>query len=64
MVVDRLTKPALFPINKRNDRVKRLIRIYLKEIVRLHGVPIYLSSLIETVGPPLDFGNRYKNPWE
>ena len=44
VIVDRMTKSAHFlPINI-TDPVKKLVRLYLKEIVRLHSVPISIVS--------------------
>ena len=43
VIVDRLTKSAHFLPIKENDKMEKLTRVYLKEIVRLHGVP---SSII------------------
>ncbi|GJW88124.1 putative reverse transcriptase domain-containing protein [Tanacetum coccineum] len=38
-IVDRLTKSAHFLQMKETDSVKRLTRLYLKEVVSRHGVP-------------------------
>ena len=44
VIVDRLTKSAHFlPINIRYS-LEKLIELYIKEIVRLHGVPISIIS--------------------
>ena len=44
VVVDRLTKsPHFLPIRK-GDGVDHIVRIYLDEIVRLHGVPASIVS--------------------
>ncbi|KAL4564653.1 hypothetical protein LXL04_028721 [Taraxacum kok-saghyz] len=44
VVVDRLTKSAHFLPIKETDKMEKLTRTYLKEIVRLHGVPISIIS--------------------
>jgi hypothetical protein len=44
MIVDRLTKSAYFiPINEK-DPLEKLSKIYMEEIVRLHGVPASIVS--------------------
>ena len=44
VIVDRLTKSAHFlPINE-TDKMEKLAKTYIKEIVRLHGVPISIIS--------------------
>ncbi|KAI0493363.1 hypothetical protein KFK09_023479 [Dendrobium nobile] len=44
VVVDRLTKSAHFLPIRQTDSVDRLAQIYVKEIVRLHGVPRVIVS--------------------
>ncbi|WMV08854.1 hypothetical protein MTR67_002239 [Solanum verrucosum] len=44
VIVDRLTKSAHFLPVKTNYTVKEYARLYIKEIVRLHGVPISIIS--------------------
>ena len=44
VIIDRLTKFAHFLPIKENDKMEKLTRIYLKEIVRLHGVPNSIIS--------------------
>ena len=44
VIVDRLTKSAHFIPIKETDRMEKFTRTYLKEIVRLHGVPISIIS--------------------
>ena len=44
MIVDRLTKSAHFlPINV-EDSLEKLAKLYVDEIVRLHGVPVSIVS--------------------
>ena len=44
VIVDRLTKSAHFlPINV-EDSLEKLAKLYLDEIVRLHGVPVSIVS--------------------
>ena len=44
VIVDRLMKSAHFlPVNMKYS-MERLARIYIKEVVRLHGVPISIIS--------------------
>ena len=44
VIVDRLTKSAHFLAMKETDKMERLTRTYLNEIVRLHGVPKSIIS--------------------
>ncbi|KAF8048090.1 hypothetical protein N665_2680s0001 [Sinapis alba] len=44
VVVDRLTKSAHFIPIKKTDGVEPLVRVYMDEIVRLHGVPASIVS--------------------
>jgi hypothetical protein len=54
VIVDRLTKSALFLSVKMMDSVDKLTRIYVNEVVRLHRM---LSS-------PLAFHRAYNMSWE
>ena len=42
--MDRITKSAQFLPVKTTDPVKKLAKLYLKEIVQLHGVPVSIVS--------------------
>ena len=44
VIVDQMTKSTHFLRIKTTDPVKKLARLYLKEIVRLHGVPVSIVS--------------------
>ncbi|KAL6343167.1 hypothetical protein AAG906_020956 [Vitis piasezkii] len=44
VIVDRLTKSAHFLPMKVNFSMDRLASLYIKEIVRMHGVPVYIVS--------------------
>ncbi|WZY72146.1 hypothetical protein YC2023_004386 [Brassica napus] len=44
VIVDRLTKSAHFIAIKKTDGADQLAQIYLREIVRLHGVPVSIVS--------------------
>ena len=44
VIVDRMTKSAHFLPIKTTYLVRKLARLYLKEIVRLHGVPVSIVS--------------------
>jgi len=44
VIVDRLTKSALLLPVKITDLVDKLAKIYVNEVVRLHGVPISIVS--------------------
>ncbi|KAD2804958.1 hypothetical protein E3N88_38335 [Mikania micrantha] len=43
-IVDRLTKPAHILAPKENQRMEELARIYVKDVVSRHGVPISIIS--------------------
>ncbi|GJU91350.1 putative reverse transcriptase domain-containing protein [Tanacetum coccineum] len=40
VIVDRLTKSAHFLPIKENDSIDKLVRLYLKEVVTRHGIPV------------------------
>ncbi|GJZ68109.1 putative reverse transcriptase domain-containing protein [Tanacetum coccineum] len=44
VIVDRLTKSAHFILTREIDSMKTLTRLYIKEIVSRHGVPISIIS--------------------
>ncbi|GKE85534.1 reverse transcriptase domain-containing protein, partial [Tanacetum coccineum] len=44
VIVDHLTKSAHFLPMKETDRMERLTRLYLKELVSRHGLPISIIS--------------------
>nr|GEU33272.1 hypothetical protein [Tanacetum cinerariifolium] len=44
VIVDRLTKSAHFLQMKENDSMEKLTRLYLKEVVTRHGVPVSIIS--------------------
>nr|GEY97768.1 putative reverse transcriptase domain-containing protein [Tanacetum cinerariifolium] len=44
VTVDRLTKSAIFTPIRETDPMDKLARIYLKEVVTRHGIPISISS--------------------
>ena len=44
MIVDKLTKSAHFISVKMDYSMYRLVELYVKEIVRLHGVPFSIVS--------------------
>ena len=50
MVVDRLTKSAHFIPIKTDMTVAKLAEIYIKQVVRLHGIP---SSIVSDRDPRL-----------
>ncbi|GKA08736.1 putative reverse transcriptase domain-containing protein [Tanacetum coccineum] len=72
VIVDRLTKSAHFIPIKENDPMEKLTRMYLKEFVSKHGVPILIisdrdgrftshfwQSLQEALGTQLDISTDY-----
>nr|GEY54040.1 putative reverse transcriptase domain-containing protein [Tanacetum cinerariifolium] len=44
VIVDRLTKSAIFTPIKEIDPMDKLARIYLKEVVTRHGIPVLIIS--------------------
>nr|GFB00685.1 retrotransposon protein, putative, Ty3-gypsy subclass [Tanacetum cinerariifolium] len=44
MIVDRLTKSEIFTPIKETDPMDKLARIYLKEVVTRHGIPVSIIS--------------------
>ena len=44
VIVDRLTKSAHFLPVQSSFSAERLARIYIREVVRLHGVPVSIIS--------------------
>ncbi|KAI3809526.1 hypothetical protein L1987_25503 [Smallanthus sonchifolius] len=72
VIVDRLTKSAHFLAIKETDKMDKLTRIYLKEVVSRHGVPIsiisdrdarftsrFWQSLRKALGTRLDMSTAY-----
>ena len=58
VTVEKLTKTAHFLLVKTTYTAEEYARLYIEEIVRLHGVPI---SIISDRGA---FGNRFKRVWK
>ncbi|GKD60877.1 reverse transcriptase domain-containing protein [Tanacetum coccineum] len=46
LIIDRLTKSAHFLPIKETDTMERLTRLYLKEVVSRHGVPVLIKNQI------------------
>nr|GEW60915.1 putative reverse transcriptase domain-containing protein [Tanacetum cinerariifolium] len=44
VIVDRLTKSAIFTLIRETDPMDKLERIYLKEVVTRHGIPVSIIS--------------------
>nr|GFA08963.1 reverse transcriptase domain-containing protein [Tanacetum cinerariifolium] len=44
VIVNRLTKSAIFTPIRETDPMDKLARIYLKEVVMRHGIPISIIS--------------------
>ncbi|GJW59883.1 reverse transcriptase domain-containing protein [Tanacetum coccineum] len=72
VIVDRLTKSAIFVPMRETDPMKKLARMYLKEVVMRHGIPIsiicdrnprfasnFWRSLQKTLGTNLDMSTAY-----
>nr|GEZ88364.1 putative reverse transcriptase domain-containing protein [Tanacetum cinerariifolium] len=44
VIVDRLTKSAHFLPTRENDPIEKLMKLYMKEVVTRHGVPVFIIS--------------------
>nr|GEY03432.1 putative reverse transcriptase domain-containing protein [Tanacetum cinerariifolium] len=65
VVVDRLTKSAIFIPIRETDPVDKLARIYLKEVVTRHGIPVSIIIMLKVSSwkEVVRFGKREKlNP--
>ena len=51
VVVDRLTKSAHFLPMRTDYSLDKLVELYIKEIVRLHGIPISIISVTPRIPP-------------
>nr|GEZ04637.1 putative reverse transcriptase domain-containing protein [Tanacetum cinerariifolium] len=54
VIVDRLTKSAIFTPIRETDLTDKLARIYLKEVVTRHGIPVSIIS-----DPDLGFSSNF-----
>ncbi|GJW20065.1 putative reverse transcriptase domain-containing protein [Tanacetum coccineum] len=72
VIVDRLTKSAIFTPMRETDPMDKLTRVYLKEVVTRHGVPVsiicdrdprfasnFWRSLQNALGTNLDMSTAY-----
>ncbi|GJR67634.1 putative reverse transcriptase domain-containing protein [Tanacetum coccineum] len=72
VIVDRLTKSAIFVPMRETDPLKKLARMYLKEVVTRHGIPVsiicdrdprfashFWRSLQKALGTNLDMSTAY-----
>ncbi|GKB79080.1 putative reverse transcriptase domain-containing protein, partial [Tanacetum coccineum] len=72
VIVDRLTKSAIFTPMRETDPMDKLARIYLKEVVMRHGIPVsiicdhdprfasnFWRSLQNVLGTNLDMSTAY-----
>ncbi|GKB67511.1 retrovirus-related pol polyprotein from transposon TNT 1-94 [Tanacetum coccineum] len=72
VIVDRLTKSAIFVPIRETDPIEKLARMYLKEVVMRHGIPIsiicnrdprfasnFWRSLQKALGTNLDINTAY-----
>nr|GEZ96966.1 putative reverse transcriptase domain, ribonuclease H-like domain, aspartic peptidase domain protein [Tanacetum cinerariifolium] len=56
VIVDRLTKLAIFAPMKETDPLEKLAKLYLKEVVARHGIP---RTLQKALGTSLDMSTAY-----
>ncbi|GJW10334.1 putative reverse transcriptase domain-containing protein [Tanacetum coccineum] len=72
VIVDRLTKSAIFTPMKETDSMEKLARLYIKEVVVRHGIPVsiicdrdprfalrFWRSLQKALGTTLDMSTAY-----
>ncbi|GKF27591.1 putative reverse transcriptase domain-containing protein [Tanacetum coccineum] len=72
VIVDRLTKSAIFVPIRETDPIEKLARMYLKEVVTWHGIPVLIicdrdprfalnfwRSLQKALGNNLDMSTAY-----
>ncbi|GKF32310.1 reverse transcriptase domain-containing protein [Tanacetum coccineum] len=72
VIVDRLTKSAIFTPMRETDPLDKLARLYLKEVVTRHGIPVsiicdrdprfasnFWRSLQNALGTNLDMSTAY-----
>ena len=72
VVVDQLTKSAYFLLVRTDYALDKLAKLYIREIVRLHGIPIsiisdrdsrftsrFLRKLQEALGTRLNFSTTF-----
>nr|GEX07386.1 putative reverse transcriptase domain-containing protein [Tanacetum cinerariifolium] len=72
MIIDRLTKSAHFLPMRENDPMEKLMKLYIKEVVTRHGVPVFIifdrdgrftllfwQALHKALGTRLDMSTTY-----
>ncbi|GKF94100.1 reverse transcriptase domain-containing protein, partial [Tanacetum coccineum] len=72
VIVDRLTKSAIFTPMRETDSMEKLARMYTKEVVTMHGIPVsiiydrdpkfashFWRSLQKALGTSLDMSTAY-----
>nr|GEU99440.1 putative reverse transcriptase domain-containing protein [Tanacetum cinerariifolium] len=77
VIVDRLTKSAIFTPIRETDSMNKLAKIYLKEVVTRHGIPVLIisdrdlrfasnfwRSLQDALGTRLDMSTAYHSETE
>ena len=62
VIVDRLTKSAHFLVVRMTFTLEELCRLYIRGIIRVHGVPV---SIVSDMDPRLRHSSRRvsKRPW-
>ena len=62
VIVDRLTESAHFMAVRMNFTLEEFYKLYIREIVRLHGVPVFIVSDIDPRFTA-HFWKSFKRPW-
>lgn len=62
VIIDRFTKSAHFLPIRETSSLEKLAKLYVSEIVRLHGVPVSIVSDAILI-LLLDFGKLFSKRW-
>ncbi|GJS37279.1 putative reverse transcriptase domain-containing protein [Tanacetum coccineum] len=62
VIVDRLTKSAIFTPMRETDPLDKLARMYLKEVVTRHGLPISIIGIVIRDSHPIS-GGHFRTFW-
>nr|GEW46941.1 reverse transcriptase domain-containing protein [Tanacetum cinerariifolium] len=62
VIIDRLNKSAHFILTRETDSMETLTRLYIKEIVSCHEVPISSSQIVTVISHP-NYGSQCRVPW-
>ena len=63
VVVDKLTKVAHLIPTRTTASASDIAQLFVKEVVRLHGIPARIISETEMLSSFLNSGELCSNPW-